>query len=120
MEPENQRELLPLVREFKRRYPDKSLWVYTGNLYEELTAGIGKHEKCIDETAELLSYVDILIDGRFEEEKKSLGIRFRGSTNQRIIDMNATRSQGEIVIWEGCKYDKKYGEQNDEDKGKKA
>lgn len=120
MEPENQRELLPLVREFKRRYPDKSLWVYTGNLYEELTAGIGKHEKCIDETAELLSYVDILIDGRFEEEKKSLGIRFRGSTNQRIIDMNATRSQGKIVIWEGCKYDKKYGEQNNEDKGKKA
>ena len=108
MEPENQRELLPFLREVKRRYPDKTVWLYTGNLYEELTAGIGKHFKCTEDTSELLSYVDILVDGRFEEEKKSLGIRFRGSTNQRVIDMNKTRERGEIVIWEGCKLDKKY------------
>ena len=108
MEPENQRELLPFVREFKSRYPDKTLWLYTGNLYEELTAGVGNHFKCTVDTAELLSYVDILVDGRFEEEKKSLGIRFRGSTNQRVIDMNKTRESGEIVIWEGCKLDKSF------------
>ena len=108
MEPENQRELLPFIREFKRRYPDKNLWVYTGNLYEELTSGIGNHVKCTEDTEELLSYVDILVDGRFEEEKKSLGIRFRGSTNQRIIDMNKTRERGEIVIWDGCKLDKSF------------
>ena len=108
MEPENQRELLPFVREFKTRFPEKTLWLYTGNLYEELTRGVGNHPKCIEETAELLSYVDILVDGRFEEDKKSLGIRFRGSTNQRIIDMNKTRITGEITIWEGCKLDKTF------------
>ncbi len=108
MEPENQRALLPFIREFKRRYPEKTLWVYTGNLYEELTAGAGNHEKCLEETKELLSYIDILVDGRFEEDKKSLGIRFRGSTNQRIIDMNKTRESGDIIIWDGCKEDKKY------------
>ena len=108
MEPENQRELLSLLREFKERFPEKTVWLYTGNLYEELTGDEGSHEKALDITGELLSLVDILVDGRFEEEKKSLGLRFRGSSNQRIIDMNKTRERGEIVIWEGCKGDKKY------------
>lgn len=112
MEPENQKELLPFIREFKQKYPKKTLWLYTGNLYEELTSGIGNHPKCIPETEELLSYVDILVDGRFEEDKKSLGIRFRGSTNQRVIDMNKTRELGEITIWDGCKQDKVYSIKN--------
>ena len=109
MEPENQRDLLPFLREFKRRFPGKTVWLYTGNLYEELTGKLGEHYKCIPETEELLSYVDILIDGRFVEEEKRLGLRFRGSANQRIIDMNKTRESGEITIWEGCKLDKSYG-----------
>ena len=108
LEPENQRDLLPLLREFKRRYPDKSVWLYTGNLYEEITGAVGSFYKCLDITAELLSYVDILVDGRYEEEKKSLGLRFRGSSNQRVIDMNKTRKCGAVVIWDGCKEDKKY------------
>ncbi len=111
MEPENQKALLPFVREFKKRYPNKTLWLYTGNTLEELTAGVGKHFKCTEETAELLSYVDILVDGRFVEEKKSLGLRFRGSSNQRVIDMNKTRAAGEIVIWDGCRLDKTYAPQ---------
>ncbi|MBQ9733435.1 MAG: 4Fe-4S cluster-binding domain-containing protein, partial [Clostridia bacterium] len=64
--------------------------------------------KRIDVTDELLSFVDIMVDGRFEEEKKRLGLRFRGSENQRIIDMNKTREAGKIVIWEGVKLDKQY------------
>ena len=108
MEPSNQRELLPFLREFKARFPDKTLWLFTGNLYEELTGLFGEHPKCLDITAELLGLVDILVDGRFEEEKKQLGLRFRGSSNQRIIDMNKTRKNGEIVVWEGCKLDKSY------------
>ena len=112
MEPENQAELLPLLREFKQRFPNKTVWLFTGNLYEELTGEPGSHFKCLPITSELLSYVDILIDGRFEEELKRLGLRFRGSSNQRIIDMNKTRETGSIVIWEGCKEDKQYGEIN--------
>ena len=108
MEPSNQRALLPFLKEFKRRYPDKNLWLFTGNLYEELTGQLGAHPKCLDITADILALVDILVDGRFEENKKRLGLRFRGSSNQRIIDMNKTRLAGEIVIWEGCKLDKKY------------
>ena len=106
MEPENQEALLPFLREFKRRFPKKTLWIFTGNLYEELTGARGMHPKFLPITAEILALTDILVDGRYEEEKKSLGIRFRGSTNQRIIDMNKTRAAGEIVIWDGCKKDR--------------
>jgi anaerobic ribonucleoside-triphosphate reductase activating protein len=115
MEPENQRELLPFIRTFKERYPKKTLWLFTGNLYEELTSGVGNHFKCLDITEELLSYVDILVDGRFEEENYSLGLRFRGSTNQRINDMNKTRECGKIVIWDGCRFDKVYNKVNSEE-----
>ena len=114
MEPSNQRALLPFLKEFKRRYPTKNLWLFTGNLYEELTSPIGSHPKSLDITAEILSLVDILVDGRFVEELKQLGLRFRGSSNQRIIDMNKTRESGSIVIWDGCKLDKTY--KKDEDK----
>ena len=108
MEPENQRELLPFIREFKSRFPHKTLWIFTGNLYEELTGALGEHPKCLDITAEILSLTDILVDGRFVEEKKQLGLRFRGSSNQRIIDMNKTRESGELTIWEGVKEDRSY------------
>ena len=115
MEPSNQEAMLPFLREFKRRYPGKTLWLFTGNLYEELTGAFGEHPKCLDITAEILSLVDILVDGRFEEDKKQLGLRFRGSSNQRIIDMNKTRLAGKIVIWEGCKLDRSYTMKEEKD-----
>ena len=105
---ENQRGLLPFLRRLKNEYPNKTVWLYTGNLYEELVGECGEHPKCIDITEELLSYVDVLVDGRFVEERHRLGLRFRGSDNQRIIDMNKTRESGEIVIWDGVKLDKTY------------
>lgn len=108
MEPENQRGLLPLLKETKERFPNKNIWLFTGNLYEELTGEAGSHPKCLDITADLLSYVDILVDGRFIEEKKQLGLRFRGSSNQRIIDMNKTRESGSIVIWDGVALDRDF------------
>ena len=108
MEPENQEEILPLLRELKRRFPDKTVWLYTGNLYEELTGEYGNHPKCLPITPSLLSLVDILVDGRYVEKEKSLGLRFRGSKNQRIIDMNLTRRNGTITIWSGCAFDKTY------------
>ena len=109
MEPANQRALLPFLKRLKAQLPDKTVWIYTGNTYEELTAGVGKHPKCIEATEELLSLTDILVDGRFVRERASLGLRFRGSDNQRVIDLNKTRAEGKIVIWEGCKQDKTYG-----------
>ena len=109
MEPENQRGLLPFLKEFKRRYPNKTVWLYTGNLYETLVGEVGSHPKCIDITGELLSLVDILVDGPFIEEEKRLGLRFRGSANQRIIDMNKTRDAGRVIIWDGVSEDKNYG-----------
>lgn len=108
MEPENQRDLLPFLREFRRRFPTHSVWLFTGNLYEELTGKCGPHPKFLPCTAELLSCVDILVDGRFIEERKRLGLRFRGSDNQRIIDLRATERAGQIVLWEGCREDKTY------------
>ena len=107
-EPENQRALLPFLEDFKRRFPKKTIWAYTGFVYEELTADASCRGN-IEVTEELLSLVDILVDGRFEEEKKRLGLRFRGSENQRIIDLNKTREIGELTIWHGCSEDKKYG-----------
>ena len=109
MEPENQRALLPFLSEFKNRFPTKTIWLFTGNLYEELTGAMGEHYKCLDITAELLSLVDILVDGRFVEEEKRLGLRFRGSANQRVIDMEKTREAGEIILWDGVLEDKFYG-----------
>ncbi len=108
MEPENQRDLLPFLREFKSRFPDKTVWLYTGNLYEELKGKMGEHYKCIECTEELLSYVDILVDGRFVEEEKRLGLRFRGSANQRVIDINETRRSGRLTIWKGSLEDRIY------------
>ncbi len=106
MEPENQRGLLPFLSEFKARFPNKTVWLYTGNLYEELTGEPGSHPKCLDITSELLSLVDILVDGRYIDERRSIGLRFRGSDNQRVIDMNKTRSEGRIAIWDGVREDR--------------
>ena len=105
MEPENQRALLPFIREFNARFPDKTVWLYTGNTYEELT---GEHRTHTEDTGEILSLTDILVDGRFIEEEKSLGLRFRGSKNQRVIDMNETRKNGSITIWSGCNDDRAF------------
>ena len=108
MEPENQEAILPFLKKVKEKYPDKTVWLYTGNTYEELTMPIGDNPKATEYTAEILSLVDILVDGRFVEELKNIGLRFRGSENQRIIDVKKTAERGEIVIWDGCRLDKSF------------
>lgn len=98
MEPENQADLLPFLRHYKTRYPDKPLWLFTGYTLEELQPG---GIRCTEHTEGILELLDILVDGRFVEELKDLKLRFRGSSNQRLIDMNKTRMNGEVTIWEG-------------------
>ena len=109
MEPENQKGLLPFLLEIKSRFPQKTIWLYTGNTYEEL---IGNHKNHTEYTDKILSLIDILVDGRFVEEEKAIGLRFRGSKNQRIIDMKATLEHGKIVLWEGMLEDRKYESKN--------
>ena len=97
----NQRELLPLLRKVRERFPQKTVWCYTGYLYDtELQAGGRAHCEATDE---LLSMIDILVDGEFVEEKKDLKLRFRGSSNQRILDLAAMRAAGggALLFWEG-------------------
>ena len=105
MEPENQPEILSLLRTIKQKYPDKTVWLYTGNTYEELN---GEHRTHTEYTEEILALVDIFVDGRYIEEEKSLGLRFRGSKNQRVIDMNETRKNCSVIIWQGCIEDRNF------------
>lgn len=95
-EPRNQRDLLPFVKKIRSQYPNKTIWAFSGFTYDELTKD-GSYCRCT-ETDELLGLLDILVDGRFVEELKDISLVFRGSSNQRIIDMNKTRQSGEIVL----------------------
>ena len=97
-EPENQRALLPFVKRVKETYPDKNIWAFTGFTLEKLWEQ-EPHPRC-EATDELLSMVDILVDGRFEKDKKNLMLKFRGSENQRLIDMNKTRETGVITMYD--------------------
>lgn len=95
MEPVNQRGLLPLLKRIRKELPQKTVWAYTGYVYEDLLEGGRAH---CEVTEELLSLCDILVDGPFIAEKKNISLRFRGSENQRIIDLKATREAGKVVL----------------------
>lgn len=95
-EPSNQRTIVELIRKIKSEMPDKNIWIYTGFTYEkDLVEGGCRHIECTDE---ILDYTDVLVDGRFVEELRSLCLNFRGSSNQRIIDMKATRKNGKVKL----------------------
>ena len=98
MEPYNQEVLVPFIRRFRERFPDKSLWCYTGYTYErDLVPADGKaHTELTDE---FLTYIDVLVDGEFVLEQKDITLLFRGSRNQRLIDMKATLKSGAVVLW---------------------
>lgn len=94
-EPENILDVLTLCTLVKTLHPDKTIWIWTGYTIEQLTS---MNKYAVDM---LLSYVDVLVDGEFIEAERDLDLRFRGSRNQRIIDMNKTfeKGTGEIVLW---------------------
>lgn len=95
-EEENQRALLPFVKRVRAAYPEKDIWVFSGYTLEEMLTE-GMRPRC-EATGELLSLIDILVDGRFEEDKKNISLKFRGSENQRIIDLKKSAVTGEIVL----------------------
>ena len=98
-EPSNQRALVPFLRRVRARYPEKTIWCFTGFTLDGELLREGSHPRC-EVTDEMLSLIDVLVDGRYVKALKDISLRFRGSSNQRIIDLNETRKQGTIVLWD--------------------
>lgn len=98
LDPKNQEGLLPVVKKAKELYPDKPIWCYTGYLFDDqVLNGMSKTNKT---TNELLKYIDYVVDGEFVENLKNPGLQFRGSSNQRIIDVKETLKTDKIVLWD--------------------
>ncbi|MBP3708585.1 MAG: anaerobic ribonucleoside-triphosphate reductase activating protein [Clostridia bacterium] len=95
LDPKNQEGLLPLVKKVKEKFPEKDIWCYTGYDFEKDV--IGKMSKENQTSNELIKYFDVVVDGKFEEDKKDLKLRFRGSSNQRIIDVPETLKEKKII-----------------------
>ena len=97
-EPQNQGPIVELLRQIKEKMPEKSIWAFSGYLFDRdiLSGRLGDWKV----TQEYLSYLDVLVDGPFVEARKNLSLRFRGSENQRIIDVPASLAQGKIVLWQ--------------------
>jgi anaerobic ribonucleoside-triphosphate reductase activating protein len=94
----NQQGLLPLLRKVKEKFPEKNIWCYTGYTFDKDVMG----EMCNkwEETPEFLSYLDVVVDGKFEEDKKDIKLRFRGSSNQRIIDVKKSLNEKKAILFE--------------------
>ena len=97
-EPQNQGPIVELLRQVKAKYPDKSIWAFSGYLFDRdiLPGKLGDPGT----TREYLSYLDVLVDGPFVESKKNLSLRFRGSENQRLIDVQKSLESGSVVLWQ--------------------
>lgn len=90
MEPENRRPVRELLRKLKERCPEKNIWMYSSYLFEEI----------MEFDPKVLQYLDVLVDGPFVEEKKDLNLRFRGSSNQRVIDVKASLESKTVILLE--------------------
>lgn len=99
LEPENQQALLPFLKKVKKQFPDKTVWLYSGFTFEELFSDSCR--ACTPEIKEILTFSDVLVDGRFMHDKKNLLLKFRGSSNQRLIDLKTTLEKGKVTLWEG-------------------
>ena len=104
LERSNQQGLLPFIRRVKKELPKKDIWCYTGYTFETDVL----EKMCVEwkETKELLSYFDVLVDGEFVQELKNLGLRFRGSENQRIISVQESLRERKTVLWDDGETDK--------------
>lgn len=98
-EPENQKVLITLLRRLRKELPQKTVWAFSGYTFEELTGKKESRARC-EVTDEMLSLVDVLVDGEFQLDKRNISLQFRGSENQRLIDLPQTFQNGEIVWWQ--------------------
>ena len=99
-EAENQRGLLPFLRRVRQELPSKTIWCYSGFTWAQLTGVEPARCRC-EVTDEFLSLLDVLVDGPFVEELHDITLLFRGSSNQRLIDVPATLKSGTVTLWEG-------------------
>ena len=101
-EPQNQEAVVTLLRKIRQELPEKSIWAFSGYLFDRdiLSGRLG-------DCSEYLSYLDVLVDGPFVEAKKNLSLRFRGSENQRLIDVPASLASGKVVLWKDWQGEKK-------------
>lgn len=97
-EPENQSGMLALLEAFKARYPQKTVWCYSGFTLEQLL-GAEKSRAATETAKKMLGYIDVLVDGRFERELKNISLVFRGSENQRVIDLKKTLADGKLTLY---------------------
>lgn len=96
-EPSNQRELVPFLKKVKEKFPEKTVWCYTGYLFDDELLRESR-ARC-EATDEMLSLIDVLVDGEFKQELKSLMLKFRGSSNQRIIDVKKSLEENKVVLY---------------------
>ncbi len=99
LEPTNQEALTPFVKKVKELFPQKTIWCYTGFLFNEKKCVLKEKEKNTPFTKELLSCMDVLVDGPYIEELKDIRLKFRGSSNQRVIDVKKTLASRKIVLY---------------------
>lgn len=87
LHPENREEITELVKAVKEKYPDKTLWLYTGFCWEEISE------------LPIIPYLDVIVDGEYQDELRDTQLHWKGSSNQRVIDVRRSRETGEIVLW---------------------
>ncbi len=101
----NQERLVSLIQNVKQNYPNKEIWCYTGFTFDTQILGQMIKEEHRQTTKQMLENIDYIVDGKFVEELKDPKLRFRGSSNQRIIDVKKSLAQNQIVIWDGLDKD---------------
>lgn len=101
----NAEDVLELIKEIKLQYPDKKIWLFTGYTFEAIMNPVAtgdfnpERDNIICRRREVLNYIDVLVDGKYKEELRDLTLKFRGSSNQRLIDVKQTLEKGEVVLW---------------------
>lgn len=99
LEPQNQLALYPFIKNVKARYPNKTIWCYTGFVLDEKDGTLCEKHKNTDVTKDLISLFDVLVDGPYVEELKDIRLKFRGSSNQRVLDVKKTLQEGKCVLY---------------------
>ena len=99
LEPSNQEVLYPFIQRVRQQYPEKNIWCYTGFVFDETTGELTAKHKNTPVTKSLISLFDVLVDGPFVEDLKDIRLKFRGSSNQRVIDVQKTLSDKQIVLY---------------------